>query len=481
MEKTRKNDKKQKKTVKYKALWLVLAVLFLIGIATGDGADKTSSKKDTTTRQSETKNGKSNTSKEDTDKVVSKETQNAESEIQSETKEQDTDEAQSDEAEKTETKKSEDTTTKENDVEAQTKKIQKSGNEQDSKLEVHFLDVGQGDSTLIACDGKYMLIDAGENSEGQEVADYLAYQKIEKLDYIICTHGDSDHSGGLDVVLASVKCENMIISAEDKTTATYLEVLEAVEKEGCKVISPKVGTEYTLGGAKFTIYSPAMDYEDSNENSIVIRLVHGKNSFLFTGDAGELAEKHMVRNDINLKSDVYKAGHHGSSTSSSEEFVNKVKPTYAIISCGEDNSYGHPHAEVLNRFRAMGVQVFRTDEQGTIVARSDKEKITFNMSPSDTWKAGEKTQNASSSSNKTSKKQNSTSNKTQSSAIDKVSQSNDKASDVTTYICNANTKKFHLPGCNSVSRMSEENTIYSTDTKEELINQGYVACKSCMD
>jgi competence protein ComEC len=259
-----------------------------------------------------------------------------------------------------------------------------------SSLEVHYIDVGQGDATLILCDGHAMLIDAGNNNKGTAVQSYLISQGVETLDYVIGTHPDADHIGGLDVVLYKFDCRTVIMPDYSRDTKTYDDVIQTMKNQNYQNTLPVVGTVYELGSAAFTIVAPNGTYgSNTNDYSVAILLRHGENRFLFTGDAEEASEEDMQKNGIDLSADVYKAAHHGSSTANTEAFLEAVSPTYAVISCGEDNSYGHPHAEVLNRFRAMGIQVFRTDEQGTIVAYSDGKEVTFNMSPSESWQVGE--------------------------------------------------------------------------------------------
>ena len=261
-----------------------------------------------------------------------------------------------------------------------------------SGLEIHYLDVGQGDATLILCDGHAMLIDAGDNDQGTAVQSYLESQGVTTLDYVIGTHPDADHIGGLDVVLYKFDCKTVIMPDFEKDTRTYDDVVQTMKQKRYKNTLPEVGTVYELGSAVFTIVAPNGEYGDNaNDYSVGILLQHGENRFLFTGDAEEASEADMLENGIDLKADVFKAAHHGSRTANTEEFLQRVEPDYAVISCGEDNSYGHPHGEVMNRLRAMGTSVFRTDEQGTIVAYSDGTQITFNMSPDESWKAGEPT------------------------------------------------------------------------------------------
>ena len=242
-------------------------------------------------------------------------------------------------------------------------------------LEVHYIDVGQGDATLIKCGSHAMLIDGGNNDKGTTVQLYLKKQGVESLDYVIGTHPDADHIGGLDVIVYKYNCEKVIMPDYEKDTKTYQELVDVIHDKNMKITYPVVGEQYALGEAKFTIIAPNSNSYGGNANdySVAILLEYGKNRFLFTGDAEEASETEMLSNGIELSADVYKVAHHGSRSASTQEFLNAVRPKYAVISCGEGNSYGHPHAEVLNRLRSMGVEVFRTDEQGSIIASSDGE------------------------------------------------------------------------------------------------------------
>lgn len=260
-----------------------------------------------------------------------------------------------------------------------------------STLEVHYLDIGQGDCTLIRQGDHAMLIDAGNNSKGTKVQAYLENQGIDHLDYVIGTHPDADHIGGLDVIIYKFDCGKVMMPDYSKDTRTYDDVIQAAKSKDYQITHPKAGEEYTLGEAEVTVVCPVKDNYGSNANdySIGVRVQFGENSFLFTGDAEEHSEEDMVSSGENLKADVYKAAHHGSRTANTEDFLKAVDPQYVVISCGEGNTYGHPHAEVLNRLREMEIQIFRTDDQGTIVAVSDGQTIAFNASPSDNWTPGE--------------------------------------------------------------------------------------------
>lgn len=257
-------------------------------------------------------------------------------------------------------------------------------------LEIHFLDVGQGDAVLLVSDGHAMLVDAGEEDKGTAVFLYLKKQGIKKLDYVIGTHPHSDHIGGMDVVLTKYKCNTLIMPDDESDSKAYREIREVMKYKRLPNSVPVPGQTYPLGSASVTVIAPQKSYEDANNSSVGILITHGENRFLLTGDAEAEAEADILAGGMDISADVYKAGHHGSATSSTEDFVNRINPRYAVISCGEDNAYGHPHGEVLNRFRQKGIQVFRTDEQGSIVAYSDGKEITFNCAPSESWKAGEK-------------------------------------------------------------------------------------------
>lgn len=259
-----------------------------------------------------------------------------------------------------------------------------------SDLEVHFLDVGQGDCILLMCEGEAMLIDAGENDAGQEVVDYLEYQNLDKLEYIVATHPDSDHIGGMDNVLKNIECDEIFMTDDKKDTKTYEEVIDIIEDKDIKVNEPEVNESFELGCSMVTIIAPVKNNEDVNNNSIVLKVTHGAESFLFTGDAEIQEMTQIIDSGADVSANVYKAAHHGSRTAVEEQFLNEVNAEFAVISCGEGNSYGHPHADALLYLHENNIATFRTDEQGTIVAISDGEGITWNCSPSESWQSGDR-------------------------------------------------------------------------------------------
>ncbi len=344
-------------------------------------------------------------------------------------------------------------------------------------LEVHYIDVGQGDSILIRQGDQSMLVDAGNNNKGTTVWSYLLHQNVDHLTYAIGTHPDADHIGGMDVVLYKIDCDTVMLPACASDTKTYDELIQTIGQREQTVITPKQGQKYTLGKASFQILTDTdKDYGDNtNDYSLAFRLTFGDTSFLFTGDAEKAAEQDMIASGLTIQSDVFKAAHHGADTANTEDFLTAVHPTYCVISCGEGNSYGHPRAGVLNQLRAMGVKVFRTDEQGTIVATSDGSTITWNASPSESWQAGEPTGSA-----KGSRPEGTGSVDTDNVDNNGVAtDTSDGSAEQGDYILNANTNKFHRPTCASVKRMSETNKVVSTQSREALIEQGYEPCKNC--
>lgn len=245
------------------------------------------------------------------------------------------------------------------------------------QLWVHFIDVGQADSILLECDGKYALIDGGNDSDGPAVAAYLAMQGVAKLDLVVATHPHEDHIGGLADVIDTFPVDTVWASSIPNNTNVVRNFLKSVSKRGLEPQKPAVGQVFTLGTASITVLGPVKEYDDINNLSLVLMVQHGNNRFLLTGDMEREAENDLVESGASLKADVLKVGHHGSESSTGYIFLREVMPKYSVISCGKGNSYGHPHADPLSRLEDAESIILRTDESSTIIARSDGENITF--------------------------------------------------------------------------------------------------------
>ncbi len=238
----------------------------------------------------------------------------------------------------------------------------------DSKLQIYFFDVGQADSILVIADSQTMLIDAGNNEDGPLLVNYISSLGIQRIDYLVGTHPHEDHIGGMDDIINSFEIGKIYMPDATTSTSTFQSVLEAISAKGLSITRCEVGNTFGIGDGICTIM--AVENEEQSElnlNSIVIHMAYGEKTFLFMGDAEKANEDKYVWPDV----DVLKVGHHGSDTSSSEKFINSVKPETAIISVGANNTYSHPSADIIKRLSDCGSTVYRTDESGTILLTSD--------------------------------------------------------------------------------------------------------------
>lgn len=249
-------------------------------------------------------------------------------------------------------------------------------------LVIDYIDVGQGDSILIRQGEAAMIIDGGTSDCRDSLLAFLQSENIDRFEYIIGTHAHEDHIGSLDDVVNAYDFDSILFPKSSTTTKTFENLVLAVQAKNKKFTTPEVGKTYELGDAVFQILAPNGDsYSSLNNYSIVIKLTYGQNTFLFTGDAESISETEMLDKGIDVSADVLKVGHHGSTTSTSKKFLEAVNPKYAVISCGQNNTYKHPTKTTMSKLENAGIPVYRTDESGTIECVSDGTTITFNVEP----------------------------------------------------------------------------------------------------
>ena len=246
-------------------------------------------------------------------------------------------------------------------------------------LQIHFFDIGQADSILLINNNEAMLIDAGNNKDGSTIVNNIKKLGIKKLDYVIGTHPHADHIGGLDNVISSLEIGKLYMPKIQTNTKTFEDVLDAATEKNLKVTTPKIGSKFTVGNVECEIMlcgeGTKEEQENLNLSSIAIRATYKEQSYLFMADA----EKENELSRTWPQTNVLKVGHHGSNTSSSEEFLNQVQPQISIIQVGKDNDYSHPHKVTLDKLKKIKAKIYRTDEKGNILIESDgiNNKVSF--------------------------------------------------------------------------------------------------------
>lgn len=306
------------------------------------------------------------------------------------------------------------------------------------ELSVHYIDVGQADCIFISMpDGSNMMIDTGNRDDFSTIDSYLTDLNIDELDSLVLTHPHEDHIGSAADVIKKYTPEKVYMPDSAANTRVFENTLMAAVNTGCEMITPKPGDcIIDTDDVSMEVLAPVgSGYDTQNNYSIVTRLVYNDCSFLFTGDAETISEDEILSNGYDVDSDVLKVGHHGSSTSSSQRFLDAVSPEYAVIMCGVNNDYGHPHRETLQKFKAMGLKTYRTDKDGSIVCRTDGKNIAFG---------------------------------------DEVPGSSENKAEK--LIGNKNSKIFHTAECGS--NISEKNRVYFS-TYAEADKAGYSPCNNC--
>lgn len=244
---------------------------------------------------------------------------------------------------------------------------------QQGELQVYFLDVGQADSILIKSNNEYMLIDGGNNNDGPLLVKYFQSLGIKEFKYIVGTHPHEDHIGGLDDVIKNFTIDNIYIPDAMTTTKTFEDLLDSIDEKNLTYKVPKINSTFPLGNANLKVIYTGTDTSDLNNTSIVLKLTYQDISILLTGDATSETEKKILNKDIN--STVLKVGHHGSKYSSTKSFLKKVNPKYAIISVGKNNIYNHPATITINKLEKLNTQIYRTDQDGTILLETNGHNI----------------------------------------------------------------------------------------------------------
>lgn len=254
-----------------------------------------------------------------------------------------------------------------------------------SKDFVRFLDVGQGDCILIYSNGRSMLLDTSTSNYENEICEQLNSFGIKELDVLMISHLHTDHTGSVQRICDDYKIKNLILPemsvySEGMSAAQY--AVNAVTESGGGIFNATQGMNFKVGEFEITVLASYGDFEDENNQSLFVMAEIGGKKFMFSGDAESVAEKRLLKEELDLDCDVFKAGHHGSDTSNSKAFLEAMTPDYAVISCGEDNMYGHPHGEVLARFEKMNIKPYRTDKQGNITFYIDNGKLDVKLNNS---------------------------------------------------------------------------------------------------
>lgn len=337
---------------------------------------------------------------------------------------------------------------------------------QASEIKVHFLDVGQGSSTLIEIGDKVMILDGGDREKSSFVVAYLKKIGVKKIDVMISTHYDSDHLNGLVGVLNVFPVEKIYDANYTTDTRVFASFKSIIQEKSIPEIIPGMKQQINVGDAVVTFVAPRQYGDrDSNDNSICVRVTFGQLSFLIMGDPSADAEQQILNQE--LQADVLLASHHGSDGSNSKTLLAKVNPRFVVISCGYGNQYGYPGHNTLSRIKNTGAQLYRTDLQSTITCTSDGQSIRWNQPPCNDFTPGSLSTGVT---------------QTIIAPVQTTVRPTTTFSSGTVkqaYVLNTSTKKFHYPYCYSASQISPTNRKDVVSTREAIMLQGYVPCKNC--
>lgn len=256
-------------------------------------------------------------------------------------------------------------------------------------MTVHYLDVGEGLSVFVQVGDQNLIYDGGGRQSSSFVVSYLKKLGVKEIDYLISSHYDADHLAGLIGCLNAFEVHHIIGAGYEHDSDLYQSFVDTAAEKELPIQHPKVGNTFKLNTSTITILSPGSIQEESNANSVAMKIQNGDHSFILTGDANIAAESEMCASGINLDCDVLSIAHHGSASSTSMAFLEKTLPDFSIISCGSDNQYGHPHQDVLDKLSVIETELFRSDLQGTIIANSDGKKLTWDQKPCNDYTPGD--------------------------------------------------------------------------------------------
>lgn len=338
---------------------------------------------------------------------------------------------------------------------------------------VHFIDTGHSDSVLIENNGKFALIDAGDRDDDTTVKSYLTGQGVKRLEYLIITHFHADHFGAADTVVTDFEVGTTFVSNGNADTQVYQDFINSLSNKGLKPSVPLEGGEVSLGNATLTFYNTRGGNSNENNNSLVTLLQSGSRQALFTGDAESQVEANLTNiGDV----DLFKAGHHGSDTSNTSSLLNRIKPEHVVIMAGANNKYGHPSAEVMNRFKSLGIPVYRTDEQGTIIVTLSEDGVSVDKEPG-SYKSGDGTQSSSSTSSNSS---NSTSSEASSNSSNSTSSESSSQESTTTQNKDDNPNGVHNQQSTAPQQSYQNCTLLRQDYPDG-VPQGHPAYASKHD